>query len=118
MTTILHITTRGEWEMARTAREYRAPSLDNEGFIHCSTAAQAVKVANAFYAGQDNLVLLCIEIGKLRAQVKWEDPAHPAPNAPIGIKLSPSIDQQTVGGGVFDTFILRRMTQKCRCNTF
>ncbi len=82
MTKILHITTRSEWETAQTAGEYRAPSLDSEGFIHCSTAAQAVKVANAFYAGQDNLVLLCIKTEKLYAQVKWEDPAHPDPDAP------------------------------------
>ena len=36
---ILHITTAPEWAAAHEAGEYRAPSLETEGFIHCSTPA-------------------------------------------------------------------------------
>jgi uncharacterized protein (DUF952 family) len=75
---ILHITTRATWEQARAIGEYRAPSLETEGFIHCSMEAQALAVANAFYRGQRNLVLLVIDETGLKAPVKWEAPAGPA----------------------------------------
>jgi uncharacterized protein (DUF952 family) len=72
---IYHITTRREWEQTRT--DYRAPSLDSEGFIHCSTAEQVVKVAKAFFHSQRDLVLLCIEPARLASELRWEAPAHP-----------------------------------------
>jgi uncharacterized protein (DUF952 family) len=74
---ILHITTRKEWLAAQAGGEYRAPSLDTEGFIHCSTEKQVVQVANAFYRGQNDLVLLNIDETKLGPEVKWEPPAGP-----------------------------------------
>ena len=84
MTRIYHITTREAWQQAQTDGEYTAPSLDSEGFIHCSTAAQVLQVANAFYRDVPNLVLLCIEPERLSAQLKWEAPAHPeAHKAPV-----------------------------------
>ena len=72
---ILHITTRGEWQSALNSGEYRAPSLADEGFIHCSTENQVLTVANAFYRGVPDLVLLVIDETKLNAHVKWEAPA-------------------------------------------
>jgi uncharacterized protein (DUF952 family) len=72
---ILHITTRSEWLAAKTSGEYRAPSLDTEGFIHCSTEKQVLHVANAFYRGQKNLVLLIIDETRIKPEVKWEAPA-------------------------------------------
>ena len=83
MTHIYHITTRDAWQQAQADGEYTAPSLDSEGFIHCSAAAQVVQVANAFYRNVPNLVLLCIEPERLSGQLKWEAPAHPeGHNAP------------------------------------
>lgn len=74
---IYHITTRGAWIGATRAGRYAADSLESEGFIHCSTAAQVVPVAERFYRGQTGLVLLVIETGKLTAPVKWEQSAPP-----------------------------------------
>jgi uncharacterized protein (DUF952 family) len=82
---ILHITTRREWLAAKTSGEYRAPSLDTDGFIHCSTEKQVVHVANAFYRGQKNLVLLVIDETRIKPEVKWEAPAG---NPAAGISLS------------------------------
>lgn len=62
--------------MAQQAGTYSAPSLDSEGFIHCSTREQVLPVANAFYMGEDKLVLLCINEAKLDSTIKWEAPAH------------------------------------------
>ena len=74
---IYHITTRGEWEAAQKAGHYHAPSLEKEGFIHCSALNQVLDVANAFYRNLQDVVLLCIDEDKLKAELKWEEPAHP-----------------------------------------
>lgn len=73
METIYHITTRSAWEAAVTAGVYRAASLTSEGFIHCSTEAQVVSVADALYRGQADLLLLRIDSARLTAQVVYED---------------------------------------------
>ncbi|MBI5297532.1 MAG: DUF952 domain-containing protein [Chloroflexi bacterium] len=75
--TIYHITSRAEWESARARGEYTAPSLTGEGFIHCSTAAQVVHVANAFYRGRTDLALLVLDETAARSEVRWEAPAGP-----------------------------------------
>lgn len=81
---IYHITSRSAWSEARERGDYRAESLESEGFIHCSTEAQVLPVAHKFYAGQDNLLLLVIEPTLLDAVLKWEPPAggEPPPGVP------------------------------------
>ena len=74
---ILHITSRAEWSAAQARGEYVAPSLQTEGFIHCSTDKQVAHVANAFYRGRNDLVLLMIDEAKLKPELKWEPPAGP-----------------------------------------
>ena len=75
--TLYHITSRAEWEDAQRRGEYVAPSLTGEGFIHCSTAGQVPHVANAFYRGRTDLVLLVIDETATRSEVRWEPPAGP-----------------------------------------
>lgn len=79
---IYHITTRSEWQTAQATGHYAVPALQREGFIHCSTAAQVVRVGNAFYREVPDCVLLCIEPKKLTSPVQWEAPAHPDPDNP------------------------------------
>ena len=74
---ILHITSRAEWIEAQSRGEYIAPSLNAEGFIHCSTENQVIHVANAFYRGRNDLVLLLIDESKLKPELRWEAPAGP-----------------------------------------
>jgi uncharacterized protein (DUF952 family) len=69
---ILHITTAGHWNAARAAGEYRTPSLDAEGFIHCSLPTQVTHVADWFYRDVPDLVLLCIDPGRLTSELRWE----------------------------------------------
>jgi uncharacterized protein (DUF952 family) len=78
---IFHITSRAEWSEAQIRGEYSAPSLQTEGFIHCSTEKQVAHVANAFYRGRNDLVLLKIDEARLKPELKWEPPAAigPAP---------------------------------------
>lgn len=74
---IYHITSRANWAVAQTQGYYRAPSLESEGFIHCSTRHQISGVANELYRGQTDLLLLCIDENLLGAPLVWEAPAHP-----------------------------------------
>lgn len=74
---ILHITSKQDWSDAQAKGEYIAPSLATEGFIHFSTNKQAVNVANAFYRGRTDLVLLVVDESKLKPELKWEAPAGP-----------------------------------------
>lgn len=77
---IYHITTREAALAAQGTGRYVAPSLETEGFIHCSNREQILKVANAFYRGEGDLVLLCIDEYILDSVLKWEDPVHPNPD--------------------------------------
>jgi len=71
---ILHIVARADWDSALARSVYAPPSLDAEGFIHCSTSAQILRTANRFYRGQTGLVILCIEESRLDAAPKYEPP--------------------------------------------
>jgi uncharacterized protein (DUF952 family) len=88
---IYHITTKQAWADAQAKDEYTAPSLQTEGFIHCSTAKQVAHVANAFYRTQKNLVLLKLDENRIKPQVKWEAPAGPPANGISESDLFPHI---------------------------
>jgi uncharacterized protein (DUF952 family) len=72
MKPLLHLTTASAWELAQQIGEYHAPSLEHEGFIHCSLPEQIADVANAWFAGQNGLVLLVLDLTRLRPEVRFE----------------------------------------------
>lgn len=91
---IYHIITRSGWEQALAAGRYAPPSLAAEGFIHCSRAHQVAAVANALYRDVPDLLLLCIDSGRLLHPLRDEPPAHPAgAQAPLpdGMQLFPHL---------------------------
>ncbi len=69
---IVHICTRSDWEKADAVGEYRADSLETEGFIHCSRLEQVLGVVNRFYADVPDLVLLWIDPSRLDSEIRWE----------------------------------------------
>ncbi len=73
MNIILHICSQSAWNEAQIKGNYRAESLDTQGFIHCSTREQVVGTANLFFRGQQDLVLLVIDADRLTAPIKVED---------------------------------------------
>ena len=83
---IFHITTQAAWDEAQAKGEYVTESLSTEGFIHCSTLAQVLPVANTYYKEQDALILLMIEDTLLSSDLKWEAPSGgtPPPGVPEG----------------------------------
>ena len=80
---IYHITSRAAWNEARERGDYRADSLETEGFIHCSTEEQVVPVAENFFKGYDDLCLLVIEPTLLSSDLRWEPPSDGTPPAGV-----------------------------------
>jgi uncharacterized protein (DUF952 family) len=76
---IFHITFRKDWQAAQAKGEYTTESLHSEGFIHCSNLHQVLPVAEKFYKGQSDLVLLMIDPSRLTSTLKWEAPAGGVP---------------------------------------
>lgn len=76
MSSIFHVTTAGNWDAAVAAGEYRQSTLDRtleeEGFIHCSTADQVPGTLQRFYQGIDDLVRLEIDPDLVGAEVRYE----------------------------------------------
>jgi uncharacterized protein (DUF952 family) len=66
---IYHIAWMDDWMIAERQGWYEAPSLEQEGFIHCSYKDQVIDTAGRYYAGQSCLVLLEIDPEKL--QSRW-----------------------------------------------
>jgi len=73
MEMIVHICRKAIWDQAVGSGEYRAESLIQEEFIHCSKKEQVLKVANAYYSKQEDLVLVWMDTGKLAAELRWEE---------------------------------------------
>jgi uncharacterized protein (DUF952 family) len=78
---VLHITTNDAWQAALDSGvPYRSPSLDIEGFIHCSTPEQVPWVANRRFRGaEEPRVLLLLDVAALTSELKWEtsEPSMP-----------------------------------------
>jgi uncharacterized protein (DUF952 family) len=81
---VLHITTAAAWQAALAAGVgYRAPSLDTEGFIHCSTPVQVPWVANRRFRGvTEPRVLLLLDVAALTSELKWESSEPDQPPFP------------------------------------
>ena len=80
---IFHITSSDAWADAQQRGDYRAESLETEGFIHCSTHSQVLPVAENYYKGQSGLILIVIESTLLSSALKWEPPSGGTP--PLGV---------------------------------
>ncbi|HSB67203.1 MAG TPA: peptide chain release factor N(5)-glutamine methyltransferase [Anaerolineales bacterium] len=69
---IVHLCTPLEWQNHREGEDFREPSLDQEGFIHCSQPEQILEVANRYYQGNLEMVVLWINPEKLLSKIRWE----------------------------------------------
>jgi uncharacterized protein (DUF952 family) len=70
--TVLHLTTRAEWDAAQPAGTYEPAGFAAEGFVHCSTPEQVVAVANRFYRGAGDCVLLEVDPALTGVELRWE----------------------------------------------
>ena len=73
MSTIYKICNVAMWRDAERAGKFCGSPVDiKDGFIHFSTAEQAVETAAKHFAGQSDLVLVSVDAAKLGDQLKWE----------------------------------------------
>jgi uncharacterized protein (DUF952 family) len=72
MPVIYHITPRASWEEAIQNGSYTAPSLLEEGFIHCAQESQIEGVLQRYFSGKHNLVKLTIDTDKLNVKFIFE----------------------------------------------
>jgi uncharacterized protein (DUF952 family) len=81
VTDVLHIATPAEWAEAQARGTVAPPSLDAEGFVHCSTPDQLPGTLARHFAGGGDLVLLVLDptaVGDLR----WEESVPGEPPFP------------------------------------
>lgn len=72
-----HLAEVAAWEEAQRTGEYRwstlGRTLDEQGYVHCSSATQVAGVLARFYAAYDHdLVLLTLDPDRLRSPLVWE----------------------------------------------
>ena len=73
MAAIYKILPEAMWRDAQRAGLFHGSEVDlRDGYIHFSTAGQAVETAAKHFAGQRDLVLLEIEADALGDTLKWE----------------------------------------------
>jgi uncharacterized protein (DUF952 family) len=71
--TIYKICDRALWQEAERQGVFRGAPVDaQDGFIHFSTAGQAVETAARHFAGAADLVLVAVEAKRLGPALKWE----------------------------------------------
>jgi uncharacterized protein (DUF952 family) len=76
---IFHLALPDDWAGAFATGEYRMSTrgmtLDEVGFIHCSTREQTEDTANRFYADVEQLVVLTIDPALVPSPIVHEPPA-------------------------------------------
>ncbi len=79
---IFHLAVPDDWVAAFATGEYRMSTrgvtLEQEGFIHCSTRAQMQDTANRYYGDLDQLVVLTIDPHLVPSPIVFEPPASDA----------------------------------------
>jgi uncharacterized protein (DUF952 family) len=96
---ILHITTPADWAAAQQAGVVRPPSLDTEGFVHCSTPAQLDTTLDRHFRGAGPLLVLVLDPDAIAPDLRWEE-GHPGevfPHvyAPIALSAVTAVDEVT-----------------------
>ena len=77
-----HLTPRDWWDASDPTRPLGAPSLADEGFIHCTDgAANLVATANRHYRDDPrDFVVLTIELDRVTSRWRVEDPGRIYPH--------------------------------------
>ncbi len=103
---IYHIATSSEWAQAQAAGEYTTSTLGRtlaeEGFIHCSAADQVAGVANMFYQGLPDLLVLVIDTGRVGPEIRLEQlagSAEPFPHIYGPLNVDAVVETRRFGPG-------------------
>jgi uncharacterized protein (DUF952 family) len=97
------------WQEAQRAGVFPGSEVDlRDGYIHFSTAEQAVETAAKHFAGQHDLVLLEVNADALGNALKWEPSRggalFPHLYAPLDVKLVRKADPLPLGADGLHVF--------------
>jgi len=104
---VVHLCQDGDWQAAQKRGEYRAASLETEGFIHFSRPDQVLRVAQAFYRDVPDLILLKVDPTKLQAELRYEPAVHDSdsgeyfPHLYGGLNLDAVVETSVAGPTFF-----------------
>jgi len=70
---IYHITDLKYFLSIQSSGRYISETYSQDGFIHCSTSDQVIRVANAYYPHQNDLILLEIDDNLLLDHLVYEN---------------------------------------------
>ena len=78
MQTIIITSTERFWQEAQRAGEYTQSTLDAKldevGFIHATSPHQTTAMLNRRFADRDDIILLLVNLDKVKPEVKFEEP--------------------------------------------
>ena len=67
------ILTKDQYDQLKTDGVFKGAPVDlADGYIHMSTREQAAETAAKHFGGQDNLVMLMIDLAPFGEAIKWE----------------------------------------------
>jgi uncharacterized protein (DUF952 family) len=69
------LSSRKDYEAAIDNGNLYRDSLDVEGFIHASPQNQLTRVANKYYKSVNDLLVVVLDVKKIKPEVKWEKAA-------------------------------------------
>ncbi len=69
---IYHITSAELWESAMEKGQYEHPTLQSEGFIHCSSLEQLHRSAAKHFPDSEELLVLFLVEKRHKANLRWE----------------------------------------------
>lgn len=76
METIVAIAEQAAWDAAKEQGKYTQSTIDSTladvGFIHCSTPNQTMDIANRRFNGYGHILLLMIDVQKVKPPVVFE----------------------------------------------
>lgn len=80
---------------------YHHPSLESEGFIHCSTFSQLNDTIERFFSDDEKIIILQIDVNQLVPELKFErapslNELFPHVFGPINIDAIMHVDAKTL----------------------
>lgn len=72
-TIVYKVCPAAHWQAAVNDGVFRGVAVDlRDGYIHFSTAAQLAETAAKHFAGQDDLILIALDVATLGDALRWE----------------------------------------------
>ena len=103
----LHLVASDAWTASDHGQPYRHPSLDAEGFIHCTDGGdEMAQTANRHYAGDERaFVVLTVDLDRVGAPWRYDDPGSPYPHVYGPIRRSAIVEVRPMPRSADGTFL-------------